>query len=141
MRKRIVEEYIDGFRRSDHTQILSCLTDGVVWALHGYKTLEGKDAFDAEIENEGFEGSPLLRIDRLIEDGDTVVCTGGGSTVETGRGRREFVFCEVFTFTGDAVSRLDTYDVWLDLADSRKEAADRDPDAHVHEPRWLRDHS
>lgn len=30
-----------------------------------------------------------------------------------GRDRREFVFCEVFTFTGDAVSRLDTYHVWL----------------------------
>ena len=48
-RKRIVERYIDGFRRSDHAQILSCLTDDVVWALHGQKTLHGKDVFDAEI--------------------------------------------------------------------------------------------
>jgi hypothetical protein len=46
-RKRIVERYIDGFRRSDHAQILSCLADDVVWALHGHKTLHGKDAFDA----------------------------------------------------------------------------------------------
>ena len=31
----------------------------------------------------------------------------------TGGHRREFVFCEVFGFAGDAVSRLDTYHVWL----------------------------
>jgi hypothetical protein len=59
-RKRIVETYIEGFRRTDHAQILSCLTDDVVWALHG-----------------------------------------------------DFVLCEVFSFTGNAISRLDTYHVWL----------------------------
>jgi uncharacterized protein len=104
---------LDGFRRSDHAQILSCLTDDVVWELHGYKTLRGKDAFDAEIENEGFEGSPTLTTDRLIEEGDTVVATGGGSVAEKGGDSRRFVFSEVFTFTGDAVSHLDTYHVWL----------------------------
>jgi len=50
-RKSIVEKYIEGFNRSDHTQILSCLADDVVWALHGYRTLEGKEALDAEIKN------------------------------------------------------------------------------------------
>lgn len=112
-RKRIVERYIDGFRRSDHAQILSCLTDDVAWALHGHKTLHGKDAFDAEIENEGFEGNPAITIDRLIEEDDSVVATGGGSVAEEGGKSREFVFCEVFSFTGNAVSRLDTYHVWL----------------------------
>jgi ketosteroid isomerase-like protein len=112
-RKSIVEKYIDGFRRSDHAQILSCLTDDVVWALHGYKTLQGKEAFDAEIENEGFEGSPTITVDRLIEEGDTVVATGGGSVAQKGGDHREFVFCEVFSFNGDAVSSLDTYHVWL----------------------------
>jgi uncharacterized protein len=112
-RKAIVEKYIEGFRRSDHDQILSCLTDDVGWALHGYKTLQGKEAFDAEIESEGFEGGPTITIDRLIEEGDAVVATGGGSVAEKGGARREFVFCEVFTFRGDAVSRLDTYHVWI----------------------------
>ena len=112
-RKATVEKYIEGFRRSDHAQILSCLTDDIVWALHGYKTLHGKDEFDAEIENEGFEGSPTITVDRLIEEGDTVVATGSGSVAQTDGKRREFVFSEVFTFTGDAVSRLDTYHVWL----------------------------
>jgi uncharacterized protein len=112
-RKATVERYIEGFRRSDNAQILSCLTDDVVWELHGSKTIHGKDAFDAEIENEGFEGSPNITIDRLIEDGDNVVATGTGSIAEKGGNGRAFVFSEVFTFTGDAVSRLDTYHIWL----------------------------
>jgi ketosteroid isomerase-like protein len=111
--KDIVERYIEGFRRSDHTLILSCLTEDVVWILHGYKTLQGKAAFDAEIKNPGFQGSPALTIDRLIEEGDSVVATGGGSVARKGGERQRFVFCEVFTFTGDAISRLETYHLWV----------------------------
>jgi len=100
-RKQVVERYIEGFRRSDHDHILSCLSDDIVWALHGYKTLKGKGAFDAEIENEGFEGSPTITIDRLIEEGDSVVATGEGSVAQKAGDRREFVFSEVFSFTRD----------------------------------------
>lgn len=112
-RKDIVERYIEGFRHSDHAHILSCLTDDVVWELHGYKTLQGRDAFDAEIENDAFVGSPTLTIGRLIEEGDSVVAVGAGSVAKKGGGNLEFVFCDVFTFTGDAISRLDTYQVNL----------------------------
>jgi ketosteroid isomerase-like protein len=110
-RKAVVERYIDGFRRMDHDQILSCVSDDVVWDLHGYRTLQGKEAFAAEIENEDFEGTPTLDIDRLIEEGDAVVAVGAGSAAKTDGGRLEFVFCDVFTFTGDAISRLETYQV------------------------------
>jgi uncharacterized protein len=112
-RKAIVEKYIDGFRRSDHAAILSCLTDEVVWELHGYTTLQGKDAFEAEIENDAFEGSPTLNIDRLIEEGDSVVAVGAGTAAKKGGDALEFVFCDVFTFSGDLISRLETYQVNL----------------------------
>ena len=39
--KAVVEKYTDGFRRGDLARIVACLTDDVVWALHGVKTLEG----------------------------------------------------------------------------------------------------
>jgi ketosteroid isomerase-like protein len=72
------------------------------------------DAFDAEIENDAFEGSPTLHLDRLFEDGDTVVVIGGGNVARKGGGTLEFVFCELFTFRGDLVSRLETYHINLD---------------------------
>ena len=111
-RKSIVEKYIEGFRRSDHSQVLSCLTDDVVWVLHGYKTIHGKEAFDAEIENEAFEGHPVINLERFIEEGDCLVVTGNGTATRKGGEKLSFAFSEVFTFSGDLVSRLDTYHVW-----------------------------
>ncbi|HWI03866.1 MAG TPA: nuclear transport factor 2 family protein [Acidimicrobiales bacterium] len=112
-RKVIVERYFDGFRRSDHAQILSCLTDDVVWDLHGYQRLEGKEAFDGEIENESFVGSPELTVDRLVEEGDVVVATGAGAGTLVSGQLFEFAFCTVFTFAGDLVGHVDSYIVPL----------------------------
>jgi hypothetical protein len=58
------------------------LTDDVVWELHGYTTVTGKDAFDREIENEATVGPPKLTIDRRVEEGDTVVAVGSGEVAQ-----------------------------------------------------------
>jgi ketosteroid isomerase-like protein len=113
VRKEVVETYIEGFRRVDHAQILSCLTDDVVWELLGYTTVSGKEAFDQEIENEATVGAPKLTIDRLIEEDDAVVAVGSGEVGLRDGGLLTFVFCDVFTFTGDKISRLETYQVNL----------------------------
>jgi ketosteroid isomerase-like protein len=109
----VVEAYIDGFRRSDHAAILACLADDIEWVLHGYRTLQGKEAFDGEIENGTAVGSPTLGLDRLIEEGDTVVAVGNGEMTLKEAGRVPFVFTEVFTFSGDKVSRLETFHINL----------------------------
>jgi hypothetical protein len=85
--KAVVEKYADGFRKGDLAQILACLTDDVVWALHGAKTLVGKEAFAAEAAS-GDGPNPELTLDRLIVgappalrggEGDTVAVIGHGS--------------------------------------------------------------
>jgi ketosteroid isomerase-like protein len=108
-RKDVVETYFEGFRRSDHAMILACLTDDVVWDLPGYAHLEGKQAFDGEIENEEFEGSPTLTIDRLVEEGDTVVAIGAGQAARKGGEVHRFAYCDVFTFAGDRIGRVESY--------------------------------
>jgi uncharacterized protein len=108
-RTDVVDAYLDGFRRSDHQQILACLTDDIVWDLPGYTHLTGKDAFDREIENEEFVGSPILTIDRLIEGPDAVVAIGNGETTHKSGEVRRFAFCDVFTFTGDKIRRVESY--------------------------------
>lgn len=112
-RKIVVDRYFDGFRRSDHQQILACLTDDVAWDLPGYTHLTGKDAFDREIENEEFVGSPTLTVDRLVEEGDTVVAIGNGETTHKSGELHRFAFCDVFTFAGDQISRVESYLVAL----------------------------
>jgi ketosteroid isomerase-like protein len=116
-RKALVERYFDGFRRSDHGQILSCLTEDVVWDLHGYRRLAGKEAFDAEIENESFVGAPDLTVDRLVEEGDVIVATGAGAGTLVGGGRFEFAFCTVFAFAGELIGHVESYIVPLSPRD------------------------
>jgi ketosteroid isomerase-like protein len=107
--KRVVERYFDGFRRGDHELILGCLTDDVVWDLPGFRYLEGKEAFDGEIENDAFEGRPLLEVDRLVEEGDTVVALGSGQARRRDGVDFRFAYADVFTFRGDAISRVESY--------------------------------
>ena len=110
--KAVVERYTDGFRTGDLAKILSCLTDDVVWELHGAKTLVGKEAFAAEADSGGGP-NPQLTLDRLVEEGDAVAVLGHGSG-EFGNGDPvDFTYAEVFTFTDGLVSRLDTFHVWL----------------------------
>lgn len=112
-RKEVVEEYFEGFRKSDHERILGCLTDDVAWDLPGYMHLKGKEAFDKEIENADFVGQPTLRVDRLVEEADVVVAIGDGeATRRTGEIHR-FAFCDAFTFTADRIHRVESYVVPL----------------------------
>jgi len=110
-RKAVVQRYVDGFRRADHSAILDCLTDDVVWVIHGHRTLQGKDAFDGEIENDAAVGCPTLELDQLIEEGDTVVGVGHGEMTLKEAGRVPFVFTEIFTFAGDLVRRIETFHI------------------------------
>jgi uncharacterized protein len=112
-RTTVVDQYFEGFRRSDHRMILACLTDDVVWDLPGYRSLAGKKEFDGEIENPEFVGSPVLVINRMIEGDDAVVVIGSGEGSRRNGDRHRFAYCDVFTFAGDLVSRVESYVVPL----------------------------
>lgn len=111
--RETVAAYFEGFRRSDHEQILALLTDDVVWDLPGQAHLRGKEAFDAEIENPAFDGSPELDVERLVEDGDTVVATGVGRGSLAAGGEVRFAFATVLTFRGELIERVESYVVPL----------------------------
>jgi uncharacterized protein len=113
-REATVETYFEGFRRSDHAMILSCLTDDVAWDLPGFKHLVGKAAFDEEIENPEFTGRPRLSLDRLVEEDGTVVAIGTGAGTHKSGSEFRFAFCDVFTFEADGlVRRVESYVVPL----------------------------
>lgn len=108
-RKDLIHEYHEGFRESDHARILACLTDDVVWDLPGFRYLKGKAEFDSEIENPDFTGSPTLSVDRLVEEGDTVVAIGRGEGHHKVGGPFRFAYCTVFTFNDDLIGRVESY--------------------------------
>lgn len=110
--KNVIERYLDGFRRGDHAQVLSCLAEDVVWVLHGHQAVRGKAAFAAEIATDLFDGTPTLEIFRMVEEGDAVAVFGGGSVTRKGGEIADFAFSELFVFEGDRIRRLETYHVW-----------------------------
>jgi ketosteroid isomerase-like protein len=108
-RKRTVRTYFEGFETGDHAAILSLLTDDVTWEMPGFFDLSGKEAFDAEIENDAFEGHPKLTVRRLVEEEDVVVAVGAVEAARTDGGTLSAVFADVFYFEGQRIHRLETY--------------------------------
>ena len=107
--KETVERYMEGFRRSDHAMILSCLTDDVVWDMPGAFHLVGKEAFDREVENPAFTGRPTITISRVIEEDDVVVAEGAVQAKRSDGHLLDAVFCDVFEMNGGKIRRLISY--------------------------------
>ncbi len=107
--KKIVEAYMDGFRTTNHTKILACLTDDVVWEMPGFFTHKGKEAFDKEIENPNADGHPDIKIIHMVEEGNVVVAEGTVKAKLKNAALLDAVFCDVFYFTDGKISKLTTY--------------------------------
>ena len=111
--KKTVEKYMEGFRKSDHGMILSCLTDDVEWDMPGAFHLVGKEAFNREIENDTFVGSPTITIMRVTEENDIVIAEGAVQAQRREGGFLKAVFSDAFTMRDAKIKRLITYLVEL----------------------------
>lgn len=107
--KEAVDRYIDGFRRSDHALILSCLADNVEWDIPGALLVSGKEAFDQEIENEAFVGPPAITVTRMVEENDVVVAEGSVRTRRRTGEALDLRFCDVFVMQAGKIRRLTSY--------------------------------
>jgi ketosteroid isomerase-like protein len=107
--RRTVERYLDGFRRTDREQILSCLTDDVHWLIPGFFDVQGRDAFASHIVDEGFTGSPAITVTRLVEADDVVVAEGTVRAPRTDGTVMNLVFCDVFEMRAGKIGALTSY--------------------------------
>ena len=107
--KTTVEAYMDGFRKTDRAQILSCLTDDVEWVVPGAFHVRGKDDFAKHIVDEGFVGYPLITVSRLTEEDDVVVAEGAVRAPKQDGTFLNLVFCDVFDMGNGKIRRLVSY--------------------------------
>lgn len=107
--KQTVQKYMEGFMKSDHAIILSCLTDDVEWVIPGMFHKTGKAAFDKEIENDAFVGSPKIAVTRLVEEQNVVVAEGTVRASKKDGGILNLVFCDVFEMQNGKIKRLTSY--------------------------------
>lgn len=109
MNKKTVDVYMEGFRRSDHAQILSCLTDDVEWEIPGAFHIRGREAFDEHIEDDAFVGRPDITVTRMTEENDVVVAEGLVRTQLKDGTVLNLVFCDVFEMRDGKIKRLVSY--------------------------------
>jgi ketosteroid isomerase-like protein len=107
--KETVQAYMDAFARTDHAAVLACLTEDVEWIVPGAFHLAGRAAFDKEIENDAFVGSPAIAVTRLIEEGDVVVAEGTVRSSRKDGGTLNLVFCDVFVMRDAKIRQLTSY--------------------------------
>lgn len=107
--KQTVQRYMNAFTKSDHAEILSCLTDDVEWVMPGAFHLTGKLAFDKEIENDAFVGSPTITVSRMTEEHDVVVAEGSVRSARRDGGLLNAVYCDVFEMQDAKIRCLTSY--------------------------------
>jgi ketosteroid isomerase-like protein len=107
--KKMVDRYMDAFRRSDHEQVLSCLTEDVEWKIPGAFHIRGKEAFDEHIEAESFVGRPDIVVTRLIEEDEVVVAEGSVRARRKDGTVLHLAFCDVFEMDRGKILRLTSY--------------------------------
>jgi uncharacterized protein len=107
--KKTIELYMEGFRRTDGQQILSCLTNDVEWVIPGMFQIQGKEDFSKHIVEQGFVGQPTITVSRLLEAGDVVVAEGLVRAPKEDGTFLNLVFCDVFDMREGKIRRLTSY--------------------------------
>jgi ketosteroid isomerase-like protein len=100
---------MDGFRRTDRAQILSCLNEDVEWEIPGFFRVRGKDEFNKHIVDEGFVGSPDIVVTRMWETDEIVFAEGTVRTQRSDGTLANLVFCDVFEMQDTKIRRLTSY--------------------------------
>ena len=93
----VVNRYLDGFRKNDHEQILSYLSDEIEWTVFGGFRLSGKQAYDEAIDGAPrFIDPPELEVVRMVEQDDVVMAELTGTARRAAGGEMRMSMAEVF---------------------------------------------
>jgi ketosteroid isomerase-like protein len=94
---RPLNRYLDGFRKNDHEQILSCLTHDIEWTVFGAFHLTGTEAYDKAIDGAPeFIDPPELEVVRLVEQDDTIMAELKGTARRATGGEMRMSMAELF---------------------------------------------
>ena len=107
--EQTVQEFLDGFRQSDHARILACITDDVEWTLPGLFHARGKKEFEQHIVDAGFRPNPTIDTTRLLELNNVVVAEGHVRTQQTNGTVVNMAFCDVYELKDARIVRLTSY--------------------------------
>lgn len=121
--KNIVKEVNAAFAENRTEEFLNRCSDEVVWRMIGDKTTKGRDEIRKWMSQmEGAE-PPKFTVDRIVAEGDSVVCWGDMSMKNKEGVEGKFAYCDIYRFDNDKIVRLDSYVVELKSEGEDQKAA------------------
>ena len=108
----------DVYASGDHDAIAACLTDDVVWVIHGHARVEGKAAYLVEVDRTGPDVRLEVTADRCLRDGDDVVVLGRVEATSPEGQVVRLAFADVVHTRAGLIRQLDSYVVPLGSTDS-----------------------
>ncbi|MEV7192591.1 nuclear transport factor 2 family protein [Streptomyces sp. NPDC093510] len=114
--KETLKQYAEYLQRGEREKLLALVTDDFVFEKKGQPALQGKQVLLAMIDNrdgimhkDAGTQVPTHKIERIIEEGDTLAVSGTIQVPQPDGGQLELLFSDYVIFRGDLVSRIETY--------------------------------
>jgi ketosteroid isomerase-like protein len=109
----VARRYMEVYASGDHEAISACLTDDVVWQIHGHTRVQGKAAYLAEVDRSGPDVRLEVTADRYLRDGDDVVVLGRVRATQPDGQVVDLAFADVVHTRDGRIRQLDAYVVPL----------------------------
>ena len=106
--KEIIEKVNAAFTENNMEGFLSFCAEDVEWGMVGDKTFEGKQAI-REFMSSHSGDAPEFTVDRMIAEGDTVVCYGEMTMKDKGGEALPYSYCDIYDFRNGEIARLQSF--------------------------------
>jgi ketosteroid isomerase-like protein len=111
--REIVKKVNDAFANNDHEAFLEVCADDIKWIIVGDQTVDGKDSLREFMKSmEGME-APKFTVEKIVSEGDSAAAYGEMTMVEKEGCAGLYEYCDVYTFTGEKISRLRSFIIKL----------------------------
>src|SRR5690606_7918122 len=95
--KSIVEKINDAFAKNDVEAFLANCTEDIVFEMIGHELVRGQDNVRTFMTEMSGNSLPKFTVERVIEEGDYVVCSGDMEMDEDGA-PSTYSYCDMYKF-------------------------------------------
>ena len=107
--KQIVEQINTAFTEGNTEGFLEHCADDVVWVMEGDVTTRGVTAIREFMSQMEGHTPPKFTVDKVIADGESVVCYGEMSMGEPAGCEGKYSYCDAYTFSDGKVTEMRSF--------------------------------
>jgi len=107
--KETIRKVNEGFESGDSDAILAHLAEDVHWHINGKLSAVDKESFRKEVNNEAFEGTPIINVTLQVEEGDHVAAEGTVKCNFKGGKPFEAFFFDIYRFEDGKIKEMRSY--------------------------------